>query len=99
MCDAFNRSQDRLFVHYLRTSEVNRKAMLAAIGHDPPDVCGLWNQDVVPFADGGALLPLDDWMRESDLPPDYYIDNYLALGMHAGKVYALPTCPVSMALF
>ncbi len=99
MCDAFNRSQDRLFVHYLRTSEVNRKAMLAAIGHDPPDVCGLWNQDVVPFADGGALLPLDDRMRESDLPRDYYIDNYLALGMHAGKVYALPTCPVSMALF
>ena len=99
MVDAFNRSQDRLFVHYIRTSQVNRKTMLAAIGHDPPDVCGLWDQDAVPFAEGGALLPLDDWMRESNLPRDYYIENYLKLGMHEDKVYALPTAPMSMALF
>jgi len=38
----FNRSQDEIFVHYINASQVDRKAMLAIIGHDPPDVVGLW---------------------------------------------------------
>jgi len=99
MVDAFNESQDKIFVHYLRTSQVDRKTMLAAIGHDPPDVAGLWNYNVVPFAEGGALEPLDDLMAASGLTRDYYIENYLKLCEYEGKVYALPTAPASIALF
>lgn len=99
MVDAFNESQDKIFVHFLRTSQVDRKTMLAAIGHDPPDVAGLWNFNVVPFAEGGALEPLDDLMAEAGLTRDYYIENYLKLCEYEGKIYALPTAPMSMALF
>jgi len=99
MVDAFNRSQDEIYVHYLRTSQVDRKTMLAAIGHDPPDVCGLWNFNVIPFAEGGALLALDERMARAGLTRDYYIENYLKLGEHQGKIYALPTAPMSLALF
>ena len=99
MVDAFNESQTEIFVHYIRTSQVDRKTMLAAIGRDPPDVAGLWNWCVVPFAEGGALEPLDDLMKESGLTRDYYIENYLKLGEVRGKIYALPTAPMSLALF
>ncbi|MBE3095621.1 MAG: extracellular solute-binding protein [Planctomycetes bacterium] len=99
MVNVFNRSQDKIFVHYLRTSEVDRKAMLAAIGRDPPDVLGLWNFNVVPFADGGALMPLDDLMSQSGLTADLYIENYLKMGQFRGKTYALPTAVMTMALF
>jgi multiple sugar transport system substrate-binding protein len=99
MVNAFNRSQDTILVHYLRTSEVYRKAMLAAIGRDPPDVLGLYNFNVVPFADGGALMPLDDLMSQSGLTADLYIENYLKMGQFRGKTYALPTAVVTIALF
>ncbi|MBM4017972.1 MAG: extracellular solute-binding protein [Planctomycetes bacterium] len=99
MCDAFNEGQQEIFVHYIRTSQVDRKSMLAAIGRSPPDVAGLWNFNVIPFAEGGALEPLDGLMARSGLTRDYYIDNYLKLCEYEGRIYALPTAPMSMALF
>jgi len=99
MVDTFNEVQNEIFVHYLRTSQVDRKAMLAAIGRDPPDVVGLWNSNVVPFAEGGALMPLEGLMKESGLTRDFYIENYLKLGEFEGHVWALPTAVMTMALF
>jgi len=99
MTDHFNRSQDKIFVHRIPTSEVDRKCMLAVIGGNPPDVVGLWDYVVPSFADGGALLPLDDLMAESGLTPDYYHANYLELCRYDGKTYALPTTPATLALF
>lgn len=99
MVDEFNRSQNKIFVHYIRTSEVNRKSMLAIVGHDPPDVLGLWAYDMSNFADGGALLPLDDLMKKSGLTEDYYTPGYLKLGQYKGKTYGLPTAPATAALF
>ncbi len=99
MVDEFNRSQDKIFVHYIRTSEVNRKSMLAIIGNDPPDVLGLWAFDMANFSDGGALMPLNDLMKKSGLTEDYYTPGYLKLGEYKGKIYGLPTAPSTVALF
>ncbi|HUU70717.1 MAG TPA: ABC transporter substrate-binding protein [Planctomycetota bacterium] len=99
MVDDFNQHQDKVFTHYINTSQVNRKAMLAIVGNDPPDVVGLWANDLPPFAEAGALMPLDDLMAKSGLTRDYYTDNYLKLGEYDGKIYALPTTPASVALF
>jgi multiple sugar transport system substrate-binding protein len=99
MVDAFNESQEGIYVHYLRTSQVDRKAMLAAVGRDPPDVVGLWNNNVVPFAEGGALMPLEKLMEESGLTRDFYIENYLKLGEFEGHVWCLPTAVMTLALF
>ena len=99
MVDDFNQSQDEIFVHYVNASQVDRKSMLAIIGHSPPDVVGLWATNVQPFASAGALAPLDDLMGQSSLSPDRYIPQYLQIGRSAGRVYALPTTPASVALF
>ena len=99
MVDAFNESQDEIFVHYIRTSQVDRKAMLAIVGGEPPDIVGLWSSNVQPFAEAGALLPLDERMAASGLTEDHYILNYLLLCRHKGKTYCLPTTPATIALF
>jgi len=99
MVDEFNRSQKGIFVHYIRTSQVDRKAMLAIIGDDPPDVVGLWASNAPPFADAEALMPLDELMEASGLKRSFYIPAYLELGEYRGRIYALPTTPSSVALF
>ena len=38
------------------------KVLLATAGGNPPDIAGLWDGDVVPFAEQGALTPLDDYL-------------------------------------
>jgi multiple sugar transport system substrate-binding protein len=99
MVDDFNRGQDEVFVHIVQTSQVNRKAMLAIVGNDPPDVVGLWSADIPLFADAGALEDLGGRMAQAGLTRDYYIENYLRLGEYGGKMYSLPTSPASNALF
>jgi len=99
MVDAFNRSQSEIVVHYINTSQVDRKSMLAIMGGNPPEVIGLWATNVAPFAEAGALMDLEPFMRKSGLSADRYVPNYLKLGMYNSKVYALPTTPASVALY
>lgn len=99
MVDAFNASQEDIFVHYVNIGEIDRKAMLAIMGGESPDVLGLWSWAVAPFAEGNALRPLDELMAQSGLGRDHYIENYLKLGEYDGRVYALPTTPATVALF
>ena len=61
--DQFNRSQNKIVVEYLPLSNVDRKALVATAGGDPPDVVGLWAFNVYSFADRDALQPFDDFIR------------------------------------
>jgi multiple sugar transport system substrate-binding protein len=99
MVDDFNKSQDKIYVHFIPVSQVDRKSMLAIIGHTPPDVVGLWSTNVQPYATAGALMTLDDLMRQSGLTPDRYIPKYFQIGKSDGHVYALPTAPAVVGLF
>src|SRR5690606_24923015 len=65
--DAFNASQDKIVVDYYPTSQVDRKVLVATAGGDPPDVAGLWVQNIATFADANALMPLDDFIREDGM--------------------------------
>lgn len=99
MVDAYNESQERVYCHYIRTSQVDRKAMLAIVGESPPDVVGLWDNSVIPFSEANALLPLDEMMAASNLTPDHYVPNYLKLCQYEGQTYALPSTPATVALY
>jgi multiple sugar transport system substrate-binding protein len=96
--DAFNRSQDRVFVHMLTISQVDQKLLLATAGGNPPDVAGLWAYNVNVFADKNALLPLDDLCRRHGIEASDYIPAYWELGRHRGTQWALPTAPATVAL-
>jgi multiple sugar transport system substrate-binding protein len=96
--DAFNQSQDEIFVKMLTVSQVDRKMLLATAGNDPPDVAGLWSGNVNVYADKGALLCLDDYCAEAGIGPEDYIPCYWELVQHRGHTWALPSTPASIAL-
>lgn len=94
----FNERQDRLFVKLLTVSEIENKVKVATAGGNPPDITGLYNFNVAPFADQGALMCLDDFCAEAGLDEDHYIPVYWEIGRHRGKTWALPTTPATVAL-
>ncbi|MGV3616628.1 MAG: ABC transporter substrate-binding protein [Fimbriimonas sp.] len=96
--DAFNASQDRIFVKYLSISGVDSKTRLATAGGNPPDIAGIWIDQVVQFADANALTDLTEMGREAGLTEDYYIKGYWDGLNYKGRLCALPSTPASIAL-
>ena len=94
----FNRSQNRIVVDLLSTSDVGNKTMFAVSAGAPPDVAGLWGEDVPQYVDDRAIIPLDKFCRESGLSQRYYIPAYWQMMTYKNHVWALPTTPASSAL-
>jgi multiple sugar transport system substrate-binding protein len=102
MVDEFNQTvgrQEKIIVHYIRKSQVDRSSLLATLGRNPPDVVGLWAYNVVDFAGNGALEPLDERMKAAGLGTDRYIKGYLDLCQFRGQTWCLPSAVASLALF
>jgi multiple sugar transport system substrate-binding protein len=97
--DDFNRSQERILVHFLSVSEVDTKLLLAASSGHPPDIAGLWSENIPDFAEKGALTPLDGGLAAAGLGADHYLPVYWELCRHRGFTWGLPTTPACVALF
>lgn len=96
--DEFNRRQDKIWVDYLSISGVNTKTLMATAAGIPPDVAGIWDSDVAPFADARAIRILDEDCALAGIKKENYIPAYWAVCDYAGHVYAMPTTPASTAL-
>lgn len=96
--DRFNKSQKRIFVKYLSISGVDSKTMLATAGGNPPDVAGLWHDQVYKFSDLKALTDLSQMAKEAGLTENYYIKGYWDEVTYKGGLWALPSTPASVAL-
>ncbi len=96
--EEFNSRSDRIHVEYLAVSQVNQKMLLATAGGNPPDVAGIWDYDVVSFADANALTPLDEFCRADGVGPEDYLPSYWQSCVHNRTVFAMPTTPASVAL-
>lgn len=99
--DAFNRSQNRIIVEYLPTSQIDRKTLVAIAGGDPPDIAGLWVQNIATYVDANALTPLDDFIRRDGLTPDQWLARYYPIFAqicsYRGNVYAGVATPSVVA--
>ncbi len=100
--DAFNASQDDIFVELLTVSGIDRKTILAIAGGDPPDIAGVWVQNLASWADANALQPLDSFMEADggtvEAFMSRYEDAFTRICRHRGKIYGLPSTPASIAL-
>lgn len=97
--DGFNASQDRIEVQYLSISGVAEKTLLATSGGNPPDVAGLWSDQVVQFADAGALTDMTPLATEAGVTKDKYIPAYWGMMTYKGGLFALPTSPGTAAIY
>jgi multiple sugar transport system substrate-binding protein len=100
--DAFNALQDKIVVDYYPTSQVDRKVLVATAGGDPPDVAGLWVQNIATFADANALMPLDEFIRADGMTTDAWLARYYPAFAHIctyrGQVFAGISTPAMIAL-
>jgi len=96
--NAFNRSQDRIHVQFLTIAGVDSKTLLATAGGNPPDIAGLWANNVFQFADAKALTDLSGMAREAGLTADYYIPGYWDMLTYNGGLWALPSTPATIAM-
>lgn len=87
--DAFNGSQDRIWVDRVPVSEIIPKAMVAIAGGDPPDVVGLYSYSIPHFAESGAIVAFDEFGGSSAR----YAPGVARLLSHRGRVWAgVNTC-------
>jgi ABC-type glycerol-3-phosphate transport system substrate-binding protein len=100
--DAFNRSQNGIVVEYLSVSNVDQKTLVATAGGDPPDVAGLWVQNVYSSVDHDALTPLDDFIHADGMTSDQWLARYYPvfadICTYKGKIWAVPSTPGLYAL-
>jgi multiple sugar transport system substrate-binding protein len=100
--DAFNASQDRILVEFLSVSGIDRKTILATAGGDPPDVAGVWVQQIASWADLNAILPFDEFIMADGMSVQQFLSRYdepyAEMTQYRGHVYALYATPSSAAL-
>ena len=96
--DDFNASQNRIRVEISAVSQINRKLMLATSGGVPPDVAGLFAEDVPVYAENNALTPLDALAAQAGIRRADYLDAFWQLASHRGLLFALPSTPNVSAL-
>lgn len=96
--DDYNASQDRVFIRFVSTSQIDRKLLLATAGGTPPDIAGFWSHSVVNYAEKGALYPLDQLMARDGLSVEDYIPSVIETCRHRGFVWGLPSTPATVGL-
>lgn len=100
--DRFNQTvgaEQKIWVEYNAVSNVDQRMLVATAGGDPPDVAGLFDYVVAQFADQGALMPLDDLVREYGIDASAFKPIWWRIGTYDGRLYALPSTPYTIALY
>lgn len=97
--DAFNASQDRIFVEYLTISGIDVKGMLAIGGGDPPDVMGGWSYSLPAFVENDAFMPLDEFAGASSIGEHLYTPAVWSLLTHGGRQWAGVNTASSIGLY
>ena len=100
--DEFNSTVGRekhIYVRYLSTSAIEQKTLVAAAAGVPPDIAGLYNQDIPQFASMNALDPLDEKAAQHDITEDQYKKVYWDEGCFGGHLYGLVSTAYDAALF
>jgi len=80
--DAFNASQNRIFVRCIVTSDIGQKSLVAIAGGDPPDVIGLYAFNVPPYAESKAIVPLNELAPRFGVQLDDYAPGVRQVMQH-----------------
>jgi ABC-type glycerol-3-phosphate transport system substrate-binding protein len=97
--DDFNASQSRIFVRYFSMGGIDQKALVAIAGGNPPDILGMGNFSVPPYAESNALIPLDELAAEAGIRREAYAPSVWPMLTHQGKLWAMVNTCGALALF
>ncbi len=99
LVDKFNKSHSNIKVKMLTISEPRKKTLLSIIGGTPPDVISSIAAWVPELASKNALVPLDDYCKESMISENTFIPVYWKMLNLYGHTWALPTTPTATAIY
>ena len=88
-----------VWVDYVALGDVDKRMLIAAAGGDPPDMAGLYDRFVPPYADQGALAPLDELASEFGVDLAAFKPIWLDICRYDGQLFALPSTPYTIALY
>lgn len=100
--DDFNATVGRdkkIFVRYLSTSAVVDKTLIATAGGVPPDIAGLYNQNVPQFASMDALHPLDELAAAYGITQSTYKKVFWDECHYDGRLWGLVSTCYTIALY
>jgi ABC-type glycerol-3-phosphate transport system substrate-binding protein len=100
--DDFNSTVGRekhIYVRYLSTSSIEQKTLVAAAAGVPPDVAGLYNQDIPQFGAMNSLEPLEDMATRHGITEDKYKKVFWDEGHYDGHLYGLVSTAYDLALY
>lgn len=85
-------------VKKVTVTAIEQKLLVAIAGGNPPDVAGIYSYMLAAYADKGALTDLSPYAARAGVRRSDYIEHFYDLGVHRGKLWALPTTPATNAL-
>ena len=88
-----------IFVRYLSTSAIEQKTLVAAAAGVPPDVAGLFNQNIPQFGAMDALEPLEDLATARGITADSYKKVFWDECHYDGHLYGLVSSAYDLALY
>ena len=100
--DLFNSTvgkEKNIFVRYLSTSAIEQKTLVATAAGVPPDIAGLYNQNIPQYASMDALMPLDEMAAQFGITESYYKKVFWEECRFEGQLYGLVSTAYNLALY
>ncbi|MFA6045809.1 MAG: extracellular solute-binding protein [Phycisphaerales bacterium] len=97
--DAFNASQNRLYVRYLITNSIHQKALIAILGGAAPDIVGLYAENVPSYTESNAVLPLEDLAAAAGIKMSDYAPGMHQVMRQGGRWSAIINTCGTLALY
>jgi multiple sugar transport system substrate-binding protein len=90
--------EKKIYVRYMSMSEIDRKTLMSIAAGVPPDIAGIWDQQVAQYAAIGAAMPLDELAAEHGITEKTYQRVFWDGCSYNGHLYALISTPGTIAL-
>ncbi|MGD0462129.1 MAG: extracellular solute-binding protein [Tepidisphaeraceae bacterium] len=100
--DDFNSTvgnEKHIYVRYLSTSAIEQKTLVSIAAGVPPDVAGLYNQNIPQFSALDSLEPLDDLAAEHGITAKTYKKVFWDECHYDSHLYGLVSTAFDLALY
>lgn len=92
-------AEKKIWVQYISVSQADQKTLVATAAGVPPEIAGLWGDQLAQFASLGALEPLETMAAEHGITESYYKPVYWKACSFDGHLYGLVATPFAIGLY
>lgn len=92
-------AEKKLWVQYISMSQADQKTLIATAAGVPPEIAGLWGDQIAQFASMDALEPLETMAAEHGITKEYYKPIYWKACSYDGHLYGLAATPFAIGLY